>query len=147
MNTLYESILSSTKSGKDSLAPKDFNYKRVKLTSTTVNRVAKMVCDFYGVEKDKMDYISNALKKYLDWSGGYIDIVLDKNLYKYIENGLERKKYTISDGNIKTVPTVYGTNVPLVIHDYGSYYIWFGLDVSNLFNPLSFNWHILNTDA
>jgi len=147
MISLKESILSSTKSGKDNFAPKEFNYKRVKLTETTVKRVAKTVCDFYGMQNDKMHLVVDALKNYLEWSDGYVGIVLDKNLYKYIEKGLAQGKYTIADGKITTVPTILETNVPLVIHDYGGYYIWFALDETNLFNELSYNWHVLNTEA
>lgn len=145
MKTLYESILSSTNSGKSSnpLLFTEKEYKTYKTTSKDMEKLKKDLIDFYELDPKYFDaYHGDALNEIeRQFKNCKIDVIFKKDLkqlLKKAENmGLIRFKRKFFD-----IPTLYETDYPFLIRvyfdkpykKYDELRIWYWGDISNLFN-------------
>jgi hypothetical protein len=145
MKTLYESILSSTGSGKSSnplLFTKD-EYKTYKTTSKDMEKLKKDLIDFYELdEKFFAVYHQDALDDIkLLFKNCNVDVIFKKDLKQLLQKA-ENKGIIRFKRNFLDIPTLYETNYPFLIRvyfnkpykKYDELRIWFW--GSNLFNQV-----------
>lgn len=145
MKTLYESILSSTGSGKSSnplLFTKD-EYKTYKTTSKDMEKLKKDLIDFYGLdEKFFAVYHQDALDDIkLLFKNCKVDVIFKKDLKQLLQKA-ESKGFIRFRRKFIDIPTLFETNYPFLIRvyfnkpykKYDELRIWFW--GSNLFNQV-----------
>lgn len=145
MKTLYESILSSTNSGKSSnpiLFTKD-EYKTYKTTSKDMKKLKKDLIDFYELDAECFDiYHKDALDDIeRQFKNCKIDVIFKKDLKQLLQkaenNGVIKIRRNFID-----IPTLFKTDYPFLIRvyfekpykKYDELRIWYWGNKYNLFN-------------
>lgn len=127
MKTLYESILSSTGSGKNAYVlgfdTKAFTMKN----KTDALDVSNEICNFYNINQneahtvlDVYDAMKAALKLFKNRK---ISVVLDKTVIDKMQKWYNEKAISFS-WDPQCVPTIFETGIPLVIKVKDEFYIW-----------------------
>jgi hypothetical protein len=145
MKSLYESILSSTGSGKSSnplLFTKD-EYKTYMTTSKDMEKLKKDLIDFYELDEKFFEvYHQDALDDIkLLFKNCKVDVIFKKDLKQLLQKA-ENKGIIRFKRNFLDIPTLYETNYPFLIRvyfnkpykKYDELRIWFW--GSNLFNQV-----------
>lgn len=147
MKTLYESILSSTNSGKSSnplLFTKD-EYKTYKTTSKDMEKLKKDLIDFYELDANRFDaYHGDALNEIeRQFKNCKIDVIFKKDLKQLLQKA-ENKGFIKFRRRFFDIPTLYKTDYPFLIRvyfdkpykKYDELRIWYWGDKTNLFNQV-----------
>lgn len=156
MKTLYETILSSTRSGKafnplENLKMKSYNGV---VSSLAYENIADDFIKFYGLSKKESiteirTEIVNAINKAdtqlrLDMCKYKLDVVFDKNAYNELEKAWKRGQIIV-DKEPPVFPCVAETEVPLIVRiDHKTrghlYFTWYWGHTSDFFGHGANSW-------
>lgn len=156
MKSLYESILSSTRSGKAFNPLENLKMKSYTGVVGSVNyeKIADDFIKFYGLSKKESieairTEIVHAINKAdtqlrLDMCKYQLDVVFDKNAYKELNKALERGQIKV-DKEPPVFPCVAGTDDPLIVRIdhkmWGQlYFTWYWGHTSDLFGHGANSW-------